>query len=304
MITFKLWRGLRFTSVIHAHPIFKQTLRLRHRPENAILRWDALGIPKWVRQIVRYLFLALLTLLFVFLIYLMVFLVFLYVILSLLFSGAFWGLHWAMGIAGMIARGRERGTQDLLALTPPGPGSVAWMIACAYIHADQAFRSRTRRFRVLLWALVIATAGTIFLSLILDQTPSPYALNFLSAGIGVILTGLALHFELMASLVSAVLVGMLAPTVASRQVEASLVAMAMFTGIQIGYLFLAYVMLFIALPQLSHQFALEGFSLLAVYGLFLACLIGIREGVTRLLMIMTRRRVGEIDESLLGVAPV
>ncbi|MCA9910336.1 MAG: hypothetical protein KC519_16870, partial [Anaerolineae bacterium] len=170
------------------------------------------------------------------------------------------------------------------------------------IHADQAFRTRTRRFRVMLWALVIAIAGTIFLSLLLDQTPSPYALNFLSAGIGVIMTGLALHFELMASLVSSVLIGMLAPTFASRQIEASLVALAMFAGLQIGYLFLVYVILFIALPQLSQQFALQGFSLLAVYGLFLACLIGVREGANYLLLNVTRRRVGEIDASLLGIA--
>ncbi|MBE0690537.1 MAG: hypothetical protein IH587_10505, partial [Anaerolineae bacterium] len=213
-------------------------MRLRHRPDDTLWRWEALGIPKWVRQIVRYVFLALVTLLFVFLIYVMVFLILIYVVFSLLLSGAFWGVQWSMGIAGTIARGRERGTHDLLAVTPTGTWGVAWIVSCAYVHADQVFRTRTRRFRTLLWGIVIAFAGMIFLSLIFDTSPSPYASDFLWAGCGIILSGLALHFELMASLVSSILIGMLAPTFASRRIEASLVALAFFAGIQIAYLLL------------------------------------------------------------------
>jgi len=302
MITFKVWRSLHAPARIYAHPLFRQTVRLRHRPDNSVWNWETLGVPQWVRQIVRFLFLAVITLLFVFLVYIMVFLVLLYVLLSLLFSGALWGLQWSMGIASMIARERERSTHDLLAVTPTGAWGVAWIVGCAYIHADQAFRTRTRRFRVLLWGIVIAFAGMIFLSLLLDNSPSPYAENFFWAGCGIILSGLALHFELMASLVSAVLIGMLASTFASRRIEASLVALALFAGIQIAYLLLAFGAIFIALPGLAQNFHLEGLSLLAVFTLILISLGGLREIANALLWLVTQKRVGVIDETMLGLA--
>ncbi|MCC6612947.1 MAG: hypothetical protein IT320_05670 [Anaerolineae bacterium] len=302
MITFKLWRSLRSPALIYTHPLFKQTVRQRHRSDNAFLNWDTLGVPGWVRQIVRFLLLALVTLLFVFLVYVMVFLVLFYIVFSLLLSGAIWGVQWSTGIASLIARERERRTHDLLAVTPTGAWGIAWIVSSGYIHADQAFRTRTRRFRVLLWGLVIALAGMIVLSLMFDTSPSPYAENFFWAACAIILTGMALHFELMASLVSAVLIGMLASTFASRRIEASMVALALFAGLQLTYLFLIYVSLLVVLPQLATTYGLYGFSLVAIFTLFLVGLGCLREIANQLLWRVTQQRVGAIDESMLMLA--
>jgi hypothetical protein len=152
---------------------------------------------------------------------------------AILFTSAFYSLRWAVTISGTIAREREAGMFDLIALSPEGGLGASWAICTASVHRNQSLQQiqspMSWLVRLGFTLLVLASLGNFVEPLVplgVDLamgTIIPLVYLFTLAG--------ALYVDHMQSVAMGSLIGMLIPTYTRSRIDAGF-------GAFIGFLFL------------------------------------------------------------------
>lgn len=149
------------------------------------------------------------------------------------------GFLFAYYCAAFISRERERGTYDLLALTPAGEWDTTWTICLASVH----------RFRLLgqiNFVRVMAVLGMILLAFPLTVPNSEWV-------IGLVIVGIALQLDAMQSVIVGCLCGMLGQTYPASAANAGISGAALFGAAQILCVYLpsaSLIALIVATPSL------------------------------------------------------
>jgi hypothetical protein len=198
MITWKLWRGLK-SPPIH-HPLFRRIIAAPLKP------------PPWylgclVIMVAPFLLLP-----------------------AILFTSAFYSIRWAVTISNTLAREREAGMFELVALSPDGSLGASWAICTAAIHRNQSLQQIQSPMswivRLGFTLLILSSLGNFVEPLVPPSadagmlTVIPLVYLFTLAG--------ALYVDHMQSVAMGSLVGMLIPTYTRSGVDAGVGALIVF----------------------------------------------------------------------------
>lgn len=203
MLTWKLWRGLR--RAFPEHPLYSRVMGTSFRP----MGW---AMACAIVLVAPFLLLP-----------------------GLLFMSAIYALRWAVQIASIIAREREAGTYDLVALSPTGPFGCNRAISAACLHRHESLeqiQSPGAWIMRLTFSLVLVVSVAGFTEPILsDQYDS--GLNTFIALFYLGTMALAIMLDHVQSIVAGNLIGMLTPHYVQGRLDAGFVAFAGFVGVQL-----------------------------------------------------------------------
>lgn len=169
---------------------------------------------------------------------------------AFVFMSAVYGLRWTIMIAGMIARERESGMFELIALSPNGLFGSSRAIMSACLHRNESL-AQMQSFG----AWIMRFAMGLVLMLTIASLTTPIVLNDADPLLGQIITPLyiislaiAVYVDHIHSILVAELVGMLVPIYTTRRVDASLGALVLYLLIQVGTYALTLLIGFAILP--------------------------------------------------------
>jgi hypothetical protein len=220
MITWKLWRGLK-SPPIH-HPLFRRIIAAPLKP------------PPWylgclVIMVAPFLLLP-----------------------AILFTSAFYSIRWAVTISNTLAREREAGMFELVALSPDGSLGASWAICTAAIHRNQSLQQIQSPMswivRLGFTLLILSSLGNFVEPLVPPSadagmlTVIPLVYLFTLAG--------ALYVDHMQSVAMGSLVGMLIPTYTRSGVDAGVGALIVFLMLQVATYVLTLLIGFSLIPNL------------------------------------------------------
>jgi hypothetical protein len=148
----------------------------------------------------------------------------------LLLMGPVYGVAWTVGISGNLAALMSHGEYDLLSLTPGGPLTVAWAIARATLDRNGTFANASARNT---WAGRLMIVLLVYFAAVISprsRAGEPIAVPLLE--LAALMAFISVdHVQ---SIVFAVLIGMLAPTVATDRSSIRITALAGYVGVQLG----------------------------------------------------------------------
>lgn len=154
---------------------------------------------------------------------------------GLLFMSAIYALRWAVQIASIIAREREAGTYDLVALSPSGPLGCNRAISAACLHRHESLeqiQSPGAWIMRLAFNLILVVSVASFTEPILKEQYGEQ----LNAFIALLYLGtmtLAIVIDHVQSVVAGSLIGMLTPHYVQGRMDAGFLAFAGFVGVQL-----------------------------------------------------------------------
>jgi len=205
MITWQLWRGLRFPPT--AHPLFQRAVKTINQVS-----------PPWY-------------ILFVFIITAPIL-----VIPGLALAGTAYSLLWTTSIASNISREKDTRRYDQYALLPDGEFGANWILATACLHRNTAFIAVLSpgmwMIRAITLFMILSSGFTAYLD---ARTPN----DLLRAGLTFCACMLVLLADNYQSIVSGTLIGMLVPSTLRDRFSAGALA---FSG-QAGLLMSLYLVL-------------------------------------------------------------
>ncbi len=168
---------------------------------------------------------------------------------AVVFTTAVYGIRWTTLISQSIARERAQGRFDLLALTPRGEFGTAWLMACGAIQRTGMLYVLETPFSWLLRGFLILVA---FSSIALFSLDSPVFDQTEVILIGIYTFAwliLALLVDHAHSVGLSVLIGLLAPTYATRTADAGLLALTVYSMLQMTTYAIVGLAGFILLPD-------------------------------------------------------
>jgi hypothetical protein len=250
MLTWKIWRGLNSPPI--QHPLY-------HRIMATPLRVTPWYMGCMVIMVAPFLLLP-----------------------AILFTSAFYSLRWAITIGGTIAREREAGMFELIALSPDGALGASWAICAAAIHRNESLKQIQSPMswvvRLGFTLLILASLGNFVEPLVPNDADGSLVtvihLLYLFTLVG------ALYVDHTQSVAMGSLVGMLIPTYTRSRVDAGFGAFLIFLLLQV----ITYLLtLLIGFNLLSGVFRAMGAApitaALALPILRLAVFYAIREGM-------------------------
>lgn len=168
---------------------------------------------------------------------------------AIVFTTAVYGIRWTTLISQSIARERAAGRFDLLALTPSGAFGTAWVMACGAIQRTGMLYVLETPFSWLLrgFLLLIAFSSIAIFSLdspVFDQTEAILIGIYTFA-----LLIIALLIDHAHSVGLSVLIGLLAPTYTTRPADSGLLALTVYTMLQMTTYAIVGLVGFILLPD-------------------------------------------------------
>ncbi len=181
----------------------------------------------------------------------------------MLLHGTLAGAVFATRISAAIARERERGTLELLSMSPQGGFAATWAICTGCQYYDQTFKGQGAR-RVWFARFIFVSVMTLS-SLLALASPRAYggrpfeALALMLVGIMVV--SLAFHIDDVHSLVLGSLVGLVVPVITRHRFDARLWALLTFLLLQVVAYTLTWVVGLLIIPQLYEDIGLTGFTL-------------------------------------------
>ena len=158
------------------------------------------------------------------------------------FIGPVYSFGWVIGIGGDIARARENGRLDLLALTPAGPLGASFAVAVATLHREGALVRISQRST---WAgRITALVLVLYVSLLAPRLAAgePIATLFIAAALLIA----ALYPDQFQSVALACTCGMLAAEVSDNRSTAQWLGFLLLLALQAG-IYGAALSLFIVL---------------------------------------------------------
>ncbi len=226
MISWNLWRRLRTPFV--THPIYKRVIT------------SAAVLSPWYLTCVMVLIGPAL------------------IVPGVVFMSAAYGLNWSVQIALQIARQREIGLYDLIAVAPPGLFGMSQAITSACLHRNGSLEQMQSFGAWMLrgfFAVVLLMLGNSLNPAAAQSDPYELVTILLS----VVTLIVAVYIDHVQSLVVAVLVGMLVPSYVEKRIEAGVAAFFTYALLQIMTYVIAIITGFSALPTI-----LEGLRLPAL----------------------------------------
>lgn len=178
---------------------------------------------------------------------------------AILFTSAFYSLRWAVSISGTIARERETGMFELIALSPAGAFGASWAACTASIHRNDSLAQiqspSSWIVRLAFTLLILASLGN-FVAPLVPETAAGGMLVIIPLVYLFTLSG-ALYIDHVQSIVTSALVGMLIPTYARGRVDAGGGAFLMFLLLQVTTYVLTLVLGFVLLPAVLETVGLQ-----------------------------------------------
>lgn len=170
-----------------------------------------------------------------------------------LLHGTLTGLQQCLRVSGIIARARERGMFDLLALAPLGAFGITWTLCTGSIYYDSPAGGSASAQRVWISRILFLA---VFLLIALMTIASPRngtgsaseALVIILMTVG--LVGFGFFLDDLLSSVVGVLVGLIVPLVTGSALNARAIATGIFLLLQIIAYLLTWLIGFIILPEL------------------------------------------------------
>lgn len=182
---------------------------------------------------------------------------------AMIFMSAVYGLRWVVQIAGAIAREREVGMYDLLALTPLGAFGISWVITSAYLHRNESLEQIQSAgawlMRGFFTTVLMLAAASLAITPVIPDDANP-ALGQFIIPLYLVTFGLAVYLDHLQSVVLACIVGMLIPAYASRKMDAGLSAFGVYLLIQIATYALTLLLGFSLIPALFDILRWTGFG--------------------------------------------
>jgi hypothetical protein len=234
-ITWELWRIVRYPP---SHPVFERTA---HQTGLALSR----GMK---RAFGGLLLLGIVALLFISLPLMLVLMIYGIVLLPvalLFFNGLFYGLYRAVDIGVTLAHEYQRGTFDLLRVTPPGGATMEWLISAGCLHRGNWLIQINRVVRTFIRSVPLALA-LIGVFVLLSFTTAGDAERWaLSLHMLEIISGLlafcgVCYLDHVQSTLTGCLAGILAAQTTRSTIEVRVWAALLFLVLQFG----AYVLIF------------------------------------------------------------
>lgn len=148
----------------------------------------------------------------------------------ILFIGTIYSFGWVVGMSGDIARARENGTFDLLALTPAGPLSAAFALAAGGLHRIGALERINQRA---MWAGRLTVAGLLAYFVVIAprlQAGEP----ILGVVVSMLLVTLALYPDQVQSVALAVVAAMVGAEASTHRGTVQWTAFVLLLAFQMG----------------------------------------------------------------------
>ena len=154
---------------------------------------------------------------------------------AMVFMSMFYSLRWAVVTSGTIAKERELGRFDLIAMSPAGAFGTTWAITSAFIHRNHSLEQIQSRsswiFRLVFATVFLASVGNFVESLVPFGTRG--ALLAIIPLVYLFTLAAALYVDHLHSVAAGVLVGMLMPTYTQNRLDAGAGAFLMFLVVEI-----------------------------------------------------------------------
>lgn len=214
-------------------------------------------------------------------------------ILYVVLHGTMIGLQQCLRISSIIARARERGMYDLLALAPIGAFGITWTLCTGSIYYDTTAGGSTAAHRVwisrILFLAVFLLIGLMSLATPRNTVGSPSGTLVLTL-ITVLLIGFSFFLDDMLSSVIGIQIGLIVPMLTTGIVNTRAVAAALFLLLQLISYLLAWVIGFIVLPEAALTLSISPFAGMLFLRLAqVAMLFLVRELIARVLWYVFRR---------------
>jgi hypothetical protein len=215
-------------------------------------------------------------------------------VLLVLLGGTIAGLYTANGISTRLAGEREMARYDLFWVAPDGIFGLSWALAARYLRISRG-SLRIRRLVLWIYAAVAALValGAIMLPITglstaaMMNSPGVTAnINFeidmellmsrLTLAINLILMLVYVRLDYTQSVVTAVLVAILTPTMTTKRADTNIMALGAFLGLQFG----VYVVIFLpGFGLLGGLFAALGVNSILSSFILLGLAFALREGL-------------------------
>ena len=181
----------------------------------------------------------------------------------MLLHGTLAGAIFATRISAAIARERDRGTLELLSMSPQGGFAATWAICTGCQYYDQTFKGQGAR-RVWFARFIFVSVMTLS-SLLALASPRVYGGRPIEALVlmlvGILVVSLAFHIDDVHSLVIGSLIGLLVPIIARNRFDSRLWALLTFLLVQIVAYTLTWVFGLLVIPQAFENVGMTDFTL-------------------------------------------
>jgi hypothetical protein len=207
----------------------------------------------------------------------------------LLVAGTLLSLRWCVGISGVIVEEQEQKRYDLLAALPIGTSGASWAMSTGYLHRRASFRWVPRLMAVMTGIMLIVLVSAFLITIFVDQGSADESprlqmvnarvLELAAAGTAGILL---MYLDYRYSMLTAVLIGILAPVDIITPTEAKLRALLAFMTAQSVLYAIAALIMLTWLPGLLAGFGISGLAGVMLNGFFgLLAYLVLRESVIR-----------------------
>lgn len=172
-------------------------------------------------------------------------------------------ITWVIRISASITGERERGTYDLLCLSPPGALGANWALCAASLHHDDALGWIDFLRRLLTGLLLLILLIVLLTTAFRENAPDP--LQFLGLFLDMLLLAAMAYVEHVQAIVLGSLVGMLVPAFSRTRVDVRVWGAVVFVMIQAIALMMALLAGLVILPAWHTDISSIFISLLVFY---------------------------------------
>lgn len=292
MLTFWLWRRLRFPPQVMPLPWLKS--RLKVKPRRSLLRalvplTIAIGGVIWMLQSP------------------IAFFAILWFLLAmpfgfLILNGTLYGLYWSTRISMTIGREHRRRSYEMMSLAPGGPLGASWLMTTMILNRSQTLRQLhiiVRAVVIIALITLVLAAGVIYASAQSNPATQNSSIAAFASMLLIALGMIALFFDHLQSVVVGSLLGMLIPTYISAPLDARLWTTVVFLFLQVGFYLTLLIFGSSSLPLIFDVIGWQGFGANVMQG-FIWVLAGIalRESLIRLMWRDLLKRLNATSEDL------
>jgi len=208
----------------------------------------------------------------------------------ILVSGAVYGVVWAVGISGLVAREHERGTFDMLGVTPPGSLGTSWALCMGCLYRNQGFR-RVNTGNT--WIARTILLAPFVLMIWYSLSPTWTSLIFAAA----------FYIDYIQSIVLGALVGMLVPTIARNRLDSRFLAFGVYILMQIAVYVAFLLTVFIILPGVYRTLGLSGWFAELLFPLLCTLFFAaVHEGMVLMVWYLLLERLNAAPDELDSLA--
>ena len=157
---------------------------------------------------------------------------------------------WVITVGNAIATEQDRGTYDLLCLSPSGALGANWAICAAFLHSHDSLRWIGLIRKLCAGLLLLALLSALMITASLNRTESPFQPQFAALFLDMTTLAFVSYIDHVQSVVLGSLIGMLAPQFAWSTIAARVWAPWLFVIMQMMPL-LATTFVLLLMPENS-----------------------------------------------------